>query len=166
VREEVCRVAVDSHAAGGAQVLFGKASAEKADGFNAGLARGLGVIGRVADDNGFGGLSAVETCERGLEDVGVGLGLLGVVGRSLFLDEVFDVRDESSSSLADDARAICLPSCRMRSKSSRTEGKAFTRGRYSRLKSSPRYFSNSSPNSPNSSFERKTGISWSPPLPI
>src|SRR5215217_6827435 len=54
----------------------------------------------------------------------------------------------------------------MRSTSSRTRGNAFVFGKYSCLKISPRRFSSSSPNWSSSSRERKTGNSWSPPLPI
>src|SRR2546423_3418608 len=87
--EEVCGVIVDSYAACGEQVLAGKAAGEEADCFESGLARGLRVIGRVADDDDAGSGRAAEARERGLEDVWVRLRLFGVVLRGLFFDEVF-----------------------------------------------------------------------------
>ena len=50
-RQQVGRVAVDRDAAGGAEVGLGEAAAEHADRLQARLARRLGVLGRVADDD-------------------------------------------------------------------------------------------------------------------
>src|SRR5205085_3825146 len=91
--EKVCGVPVDSYAARRAQVLAGEAAGEEADCFESRFARGLCVVGRVADDDDTGSRRIAEERERGLEDVWVRLRLLGIVLRGLFFDEVFYICD-------------------------------------------------------------------------
>ena len=73
------------------QVPFREAAAKKAHGFDADLARGLRVVGCVADGEDFTGLQAVEFLESRLEDVRVRLGFLGVIAGGARLDQIVDL---------------------------------------------------------------------------
>ena len=77
--EEFGYVLVDLDAAGVQELLAGPAAGGDADGADACFAGGLGIVGGVAEgeDAGWFGVKLVE---GGGEDVGVGLGAVGVIG--------------------------------------------------------------------------------------
>ena len=91
--EEVGRIGVDRDATGLEEFRLGPAAAEQADGAEPGLPGGLGIVGGIADDDRLRRIDLSQAVEGGLEDVGMGLGILRVVRRGLRIDEVFDPGD-------------------------------------------------------------------------
>ena len=77
----------------GTQLVLREAAAEQADRRQPRLARRLGIVRRVSHDDRLLGRHAVQLRQRRLEDVGVRLRPLGVVGRRGLLDQVVDAGD-------------------------------------------------------------------------
>src|SRR5438270_10473164 len=91
-RQQVCWIAVDLDAAGIAQIAFGKATAKHAQGAHMQLGCCQGIVGRVADHDGFVRVNMKPVKGR-LDNVRMRFRLIGVVGRGFFVDEILDLGD-------------------------------------------------------------------------
>jgi hypothetical protein len=88
------RVPVNGDAAGSQQIRLCKAAAEHSDRAHASLASCFGIIGRIADDNGFVCGHARQLSQRRLEEVGERLRAFSVASGGLRVQLiVFDADD-------------------------------------------------------------------------
>jgi hypothetical protein len=84
--EEFPGIAVDLDAPAGAQVVLREAAAQKTDRNGARFPSGLRVTPAVPDHDNLGGVQ-LQPIQSGAEDIGRGLGLLGIVTRGLSIQQ-------------------------------------------------------------------------------
>jgi hypothetical protein len=131
-RQQVGGVLEDCQAPCPPQLLLGPSAAQQADGPQARLRGGFGVVRRVTDNDRAVRVLVGEASQSRLEDIGVRLALLGVVGGRFGIDQVDDVGDllvPRQFIFLGRRGKRDLPSAIRRWNSSRTAGKALMRGR-------------------------------------